>query len=146
MKTHGEVRLVNGKRVATPEYRSWQMMKNRCLNPKARDYKYYGAKGVTIEPSWLIYENFLADMGRKPHRLLTLERLKNTLGYTKDNCVWATRKTQSRNRKYCKITPKRAARIRSMYSTGRYRQVDLAAKYNVCQRTISLIVRDESWR
>ncbi len=100
MKTHCEIRQVNGKRVATPEYRSWQMMKNRCLNPKARDYAYYGGRGIGICPDWMQYENFLRDMGRKPTPAHTLERNDGNGAYGPKNCTWETRKTQSRNRAY----------------------------------------------
>lgn len=99
-KTHGEVQLVNGKRIATPEYRSWQMMKNRCLNPNARDFKHYGGRGVVIAEAWLCFENFLADMGRRPTPTHTLERRDSDKGYTPANCVWATREVQARNRAY----------------------------------------------
>lgn len=100
MQSHGEVRKIDGKRVATPEYRSWQMMKNRCLNPRARDYVYYGGRGVTLCKRWLLFENFLADMGRRPSPEYTLERRNPNRGYTPRNCVWATRLTQARNRRY----------------------------------------------
>lgn len=99
-QTHGEVKLVGGKRIATPEYRSWQMMKNRCLNPKARDFQYYGGRGIRIAEVWLQFENFLADMGRRPSSTHTLERLDSDGDYTPANCVWATRKVQARNRAY----------------------------------------------
>ncbi|MFM7011476.1 MAG: hypothetical protein ACKO0Z_19465 [Betaproteobacteria bacterium] len=99
-QTHGEVRRVNGKRVATPEYRSWQMMRNRCLNPKARDYAYYGGRGITVCKAWGSFENFLADMGRRPTSVHTLERKNVARNYTPSNCVWATRKEQARNRTY----------------------------------------------
>ena len=103
-KTHGEVRSVAGRRVATPEYRSWQMMKNRCHNPKARDYKYYGARGITVCKRWRdSYEAFLVDMGRKPSPLHTLDRKNSDKGYTPSNCRWATREEQSRNRAYASV-------------------------------------------
>ena len=99
-RTHGETRLIDGKRVASPEYRSWQMMRNRCRNPKAQDYAYYGGRGIVVCESWEKFENFLADMGRKPTAEHTLERKNVDLNYTPSNCVWATRKEQSRNRPY----------------------------------------------
>ena len=98
----GEVKSVNGKRVATPEYRSWQMMKNRCLNPNARDYVYYGAKGVTVCKRWLVFANFVTDMGRRPTPAHTLDRINSAKGYCKSNCRWATRQEQARNRPYAK--------------------------------------------
>jgi hypothetical protein len=99
-KTHGEVRRIDGKRVATPEYRSWQMMRNRCFNPKARDYAYYGGRGIGICKAWDYFENFLADMGRRPTTSHTLERKNVNRDYVPSNCVWATREEQSRNRPY----------------------------------------------
>lgn len=96
----GEVKYVNGRRVASPEYRSWQMMKNRCLNTNARDYAYYGGRGITLCKRWYVFENFLADMGRRPSPAHTLDRVNSKKGYSKRNCRWATRKEQSRNRAY----------------------------------------------
>jgi len=97
----GEVRLVDGKRVATPEYRSWQMMKNRCLNPNARDYAYYGGRGIKVCRRWQeSFAAFLEDMGRRPTPAHTLDRKHTDKNYTPSNCRWATRKEQSRNRPY----------------------------------------------
>lgn len=101
-KTHGEIQRIDGKRVASPEYRSWQMMRNRCNNPKARDYPYYGGRGITICKRWDKFENFLADMGRRPAAAYTLERKRTNGNYTPRNCIWATRETQARNRPYAK--------------------------------------------
>ena len=103
MRSHREVRLVDGKRVATPEYRTWQAMKNRCLNQKSRDWPYYGGRGISFQPSWAHYENFLADVGRRPSPKHTLDRIDSDGPYCKENCRWATRLEQSRNRKYARI-------------------------------------------
>jgi hypothetical protein len=100
-KPAGEVRLVDGKRQATPEYRSWQMMKNRCYNPKARDYRYYGERGITVCKKWReSFACFLADMGRRPSPAHTLDRKNPARGYMPSNCRWATREEQARNRPY----------------------------------------------
>jgi len=102
-KPMGEVRLVDGKRIATPEYRSWQMMKNRCNNPKARDYAYYGGKGIRVCKRWeSSFAAFLEDMGRRPTDKHTLDRINTAKNYTPSNCRWATRETQARNRPYAK--------------------------------------------
>lgn len=82
-----------------PTYRSWQMMKNRCTNTKSKDYVFYGGRGISYTESWDTYSGFLADMGEAPPGL-TLERLDNNKGYSKDNCIWATRQAQARNRNY----------------------------------------------
>lgn len=91
-KGSGEVVRIKGKRVATPEYRAWQRMKNQCLNAKAVDYPRYGGVGVKITPAWEgSYETFLADMGRRPSNLHVLDREDRSKGFNKDNCRWVTR-------------------------------------------------------
>lgn len=120
MKSHGEIKRIEGRRVASSEYRSWQMMKNRCLNPKARDFAYYGGRGITVCSDWLSFEAFLIDMGRRPTTEHTLDRIDSDKGYAPDNCRWATRETQSRNRAYAAT-----------------RTWDLADKLGVSQTTAS---------
>lgn len=102
MRTHGEVKRVDGKRRPSPEYRSWQSMRNRCLNPKATDYKYYGGRGIRIVPAWDSFEVFLADMGRRPYPDSTLDRERGDEDYGPNNCRWASRRDQARNRAYAK--------------------------------------------
>jgi hypothetical protein len=81
------------------EYRIWNNMKNRCLNPRIRSYQNYGARGITVCERWLeSFENFYNDMGPCPDGM-SLEREKNDQGYSPANCVWATKLEQSRNRR-----------------------------------------------
>lgn len=127
------------------EYRSWTSMRNRCLNPNAIDWAYYGGRGILVSPRWNKYKNFIADMGRKPGPKYTLER-KNTNGnYKKSNCIWATRQTQARNRAYVKLSVDKAAAIRAAYSSGVI-QEELAQAYGVSQSLISHIIRGRAWR
>lgn len=101
MKSHGETKHINGKRVATPEYRAWQSLKNRCTNPNARDYPYYGGRGIKVCQRWLnSFENFLADMGRRPTPQHSLDRIDPDGDYEPSNCRWATKQEQARNRAY----------------------------------------------
>lgn len=82
----------------TSEYRSWQAMIHRVTNPRGKSYRNYGGKGITIDPLWRMdFINFLSDMGTKPSPEYELERLDNSIGYHKNNCVWSTRYEQSRN-------------------------------------------------
>lgn len=144
--SHGEVKQVNGKRVATSEYRSWQMMKNRCLNPRATDFARYGGRGVLADARWDTFEGFLADMGRKPTPQHTLERRDNNGHYTKDNCLWATRREQARNRgDYNTVGLDLADKIRHVYATGQFRQKDIAAHLGLNQADVSQITRNVRW-
>lgn len=83
-------------------YRSWQDMKQRCLNPKNHNYKNYGARGISFCERWLEFRNFLSDMGNRPHGL-TLDRIDNDGNYCPKNCRWATRKQQRDNERTCYI-------------------------------------------
>lgn len=90
--------LPHGK-TQTPEYHSWRGMIERCENPKSTQYKDYGARGITVCPRWRnSFLAFLEDMGPRPAQTM-LERRKNMQGYEPDNCCWATRKEQARNKR-----------------------------------------------
>lgn len=90
-----------------PSYGSWYAMIRRCNDPKHDHYKYYGARGITVDPRWLNFDEFVKDMGERPQGL-TLDRIHSGLGYAKWNCRWATPAVQARNRSrtYAKRTPK----------------------------------------
>lgn len=87
----------------TSEYTSWQSMKRRCLSETDKDYKKYGAKGITICKEWIdSFECFFNDMGRKP-KGSSLDRIDNTKGYYKENCRWATDSQQQRNKRNSRV-------------------------------------------
>lgn len=89
----------------TPEHSTWKHMLERCHNKNHAQYEDYGGRGITIDPRWLKFENFLEDMGLRPQtppgyrRYYSLERKKNHLGYSKDNCEWAPPNKQQRNKR-----------------------------------------------
>lgn len=77
---------------------SWSAMIQRCTNPKNASWKRYGGRGITVCDQWLLFENFLADMGERPNGK-TLDRYPNVNGnYELGNCRWATAKEQGQNR------------------------------------------------
>lgn len=80
----------------TPTHGSWTAMIQRCTNRGNGRFKHYGGRGITVCKSWLVFENFYADMGDRPEGM-TLDRKNNDEGYSKANCRWATMREQSRN-------------------------------------------------
>lgn len=81
----------------TKAYRSWDAMTQRCTNPKHQAFHRYGGRGIVICERWRDFSNFLADMGQPPSKNHSLERENNNLGYSPDNCKWATKIEQQNN-------------------------------------------------
>lgn len=79
-------------------YSSYKNMVQRCTNPSSKFYENYGGKGIAVCRSWLeSFDNFFLDMGRRPKNT-SLDRIDWNLGYSKENCRWATQSEQVRNR------------------------------------------------
>ena len=93
-KKHGHSPVIS----KTPTYISWDCMKQRCLNPKNISYKNYGGRGIMICERWMVFENFLADMGERPEGM-TLDRIDNDGHYEPSNCKWSTWNDQASNRR-----------------------------------------------
>lgn len=81
----------------TPEYTAWMHMKARCTNENHKQFPEYGGRGITVCEEWSDFDAFLKDMGTRPSPLHSIDRRNNSLGYSKENCRWATRKEQNRN-------------------------------------------------
>jgi hypothetical protein len=82
----------------TPTYHSWNSMKMRCVNRRSGGFTNYGARGISYDPRWESFDNFLADMGERP-KGCQLNRIDNNGGYCKANCEWTTPLRNMNNRR-----------------------------------------------
>lgn len=83
----------------SPEYRAWLGIKQRCYNKNNRRYRDYGGRGIQICDSWMRFEQFISDMGPRPSKDHSIDRIDNNGNYTPGNCQWATRSQQQRNKR-----------------------------------------------
>ena len=80
-----------------PLYVVWSDMIRRTTNSKIKCFKYYGGRGITVCERWLNVSNFIEDMYTTYQEGLTIDRIDNNKGYSKENCRFVTRNIQSRN-------------------------------------------------
>ena len=83
-----------------PLYRAWKGMRERCNYKKHKDYKSYGGRGIKVCERWNnSFENFLEDVGKKPEKSYSLDRIDFNGNYEPGNVRWADKKTQANNRR-----------------------------------------------
>jgi hypothetical protein len=113
--THGKTK--------TKEYYIWGSMIQRCTNQKNKNYKDYGGRGITVHKDWLSFKTFFADMGEKPENH-QIERINNNLGYSKNNCKWATKKENSQNSRTSKLWVIDKLQFNSLSEAAKHFDVD----------------------
>ena len=111
----------------SPLYQVWRNMKSRCYNLKARDYSYYGARGIAVCESWMTSDNFFEWAFKSGYAEgLTIERKDNDKDYCPENCYWIPMSLQPRNKRntiYIVYRGKRRGLIECCEETGMKRTV-----------------------
>jgi hypothetical protein len=138
----------------TREHVAWCNMRQRCTDPKTRNFKNYGGRGIKICERWRTFAAFYADMGNCPPDC-SLDRINNDLGYSPENCRWADAVTQSRNRRI----PHGSVNVGSVHGMAKItddiaraiylasgRQQDIADRHGVSQTLVSRIKLRMIWR
>lgn len=84
-----------------PIYNTWHLINNRCYNQKAKQYKNYGGRGINnfwrTDPSGFV-KYILQELGPKPSKKYSLDRINNDGNYEPGNLRWATAKQQANNK------------------------------------------------
>jgi len=97
-RTTASLKMKHGMAHKSSTYDIWVLMRQRCNNPRANGFRYYGGRGVTVCERWDDYANFLSDMGERPTGL-TLDRRDPYGNYEPSNCRWETWTVQNNNKR-----------------------------------------------
>jgi len=91
--------MKNKDKTKNTSYKCWYTMINRCTDSQNLGYADYGGRGIGVCSRWLVFENFIEDMGDRPSKIYSIERNNTNGNYEPGNCRWATTKEQTRNKR-----------------------------------------------
>jgi hypothetical protein len=133
---HGHSTRIEG---SSPTYNSWRGMLDRV-----RHRKDYIARGTVVCERWLSFANFLADMGERPSKAMSIERRDNLGHYEPGNCIWAPRLQQNRNRMSSKMQQTDVDQLKAMRQNG-FKVRELAELFGICKGHVNQLLAGTRW-
>jgi hypothetical protein len=115
-------------------YNSWRKMHIRCYDTSYHSYHRYGGRGIIVCDRWHEYIRFKEDMWEDWFEGATVDRSDNNGNYDPENCIWKTKKANSKPLKY-PLTD-----ILALYNSG-LKQKEIGAIYNLPQDRISKLLK-----
>lgn len=126
-------------------WNSWRAMNGRCSNQKAKDWRWYGGRGITVTPDWqntfVNFKDWALLNGYLPG--LTIDRIDPNQGYSPENCRWVTQAEQNRNTRANIFSHESAALVRAM--RGIKSAAELAAEFKTSRTQIYGIWGGKIW-
>lgn len=124
-------------------YQVWNVMPDRCRNPKAANFDSYGGRGIAVCPQWSHYSTFRIWAISSGYRKgLSIDRIDNDGDYGPTNCRWATRKEQGRNRRTNVMNEEIVREIRASNKPARY----FCDKYGLQRQRIYAVRNNRHWK
>lgn len=130
---------------------TWNGMKQRCFNRNHFAFHNYGGRGITVCPRWLVFKNFVDDLGVRPNGC-TLDRINNDGNYEPSNCRWATPHEQRSNTRLrgallgsAKLTDFYVKRMREIRTQTGLSYKKIGAIFGVSKPTAMHAILGETW-